>query len=71
MALLEARHPVPVMYNDRESTVAGGVMSCGAALAETFCQVGLYTGRILGSEKAAINLSVPPTVRALATEVIE
>jgi hypothetical protein len=51
--------------------VAGGVMSCGAALAETFCQVGLYTGRILGSEKAAINLSVPPTVRALATEVIE
>jgi putative ABC transport system substrate-binding protein len=89
---LEARHALPVMYGDRESVVAGGLMSYGAALAEEFYQVGLYTGRILRGEKAgdlpvlqptkfdfvinlktakAMNLSVPPTIRALATEVIE
>ena len=45
------RYKVPVGCFDRTQVVAGGLMSYGANLADTFRQVGIYAGRILKGEK--------------------
>jgi ABC-type uncharacterized transport system substrate-binding protein len=50
---LAARHAVPTIYGYLEQTVAGGLMSYGASLADTQRLVGVYTGRILKGEKPA------------------
>ena len=50
---LAARNATPAMYSARECAVAGGFMSYGPNLADSYREVGIYTGRILRREKPA------------------
>ena len=52
-ATLAVRHLVPTIYPQRDFVEAGGLMSYGASLTDTFRQVGVYTGRILRGAKPA------------------
>jgi putative tryptophan/tyrosine transport system substrate-binding protein len=78
-AILTARDGIPAAYAIRELVAAGGLMSYGTDLADSFHQVGVYTGSILKGAKPAelpvlqstkfefvINLQ---TARALGIEV--
>jgi ABC transporter substrate binding protein len=43
---LAMRHSLPAIFELREFATAGGLISYGASLAESYRQVGIYTGRI-------------------------
>ena len=79
LAVLAARYAVPATYSQSSFVEAGGLMSYGTDLPDTFRQVGLYAARILkGAQPAdlpvmqatkfvlAINLN---TARALRLDV--
>jgi putative ABC transport system substrate-binding protein len=79
LANLAARHRIPATYSNRDYVTAGGLMSYGTDFADTYRQVGVYTGSILRGAKPAdlavmqstksefvINLH---TVRSLGIEV--
>jgi putative tryptophan/tyrosine transport system substrate-binding protein len=53
LSTLTARHGIPSIYSYRANVAAGGLMSYGAAFAESYRLVGVYTGRILKGDKAA------------------
>ena len=63
LAALTARHAVPTIFETREFAAAGGLMSYGAPIGDTYRLAGNYTGRILKGDKPA-NLPVQ-----LATKV--
>jgi len=50
---LAAREAVPTMYEGREAVVAGGLISYGPRLSESYRQLGIYTGKILHGAKPA------------------
>jgi len=54
---LATLHAVPVMYSSREFVAAGGLISYGGSLVDSYRHIGLYAGRILKGAKAA-NLPV-------------
>jgi putative tryptophan/tyrosine transport system substrate-binding protein len=52
LAVLTARYVVPAAYTQRAFVEAGGLMSYGTNLADTFRQVGAYAARILKGAKS-------------------
>jgi putative tryptophan/tyrosine transport system substrate-binding protein len=53
LVALSARHAVPAIYQLRTFTAAGGLMSYGTSLEESYRQSGIYAGKILAGAKPA------------------
>lgn len=53
LAALATRHSVPAIYPYREFASAGGLMSYGASLADSYRLAGVYTGKILMGARPA------------------
>jgi len=63
---LAARHRIPAIYAWREFAEAGGLMSYGTSLADSYRQAGLYVGKVL----RGVGPAELPVVRPTRTELV-
>jgi putative ABC transport system substrate-binding protein len=53
LAALTVRHAVPTIFQFRQFAAAGGLISYGGSVTDSYRQAGVYSGRILKGEKPA------------------
>jgi len=53
LAAISVHHGVPTIYKGREFAAAGGLMSYGSDIWDSYRLTGIYTGRVLKGEKPA------------------
>jgi putative ABC transport system substrate-binding protein len=53
LAALTVRHAMPAIFQFREFAAAGGLMSYGGSLTDSYRLAGVYTGRVLKGDKPA------------------
>jgi putative ABC transport system substrate-binding protein len=61
LVAVSARYGLPSIHENREFTMAGGLMSYGTNVPDVYRQVGIYTGRVLKGESPAELPVLQPT----------